>query len=283
MAKRNVNQEVEVAAVVAVARGLSMEQIATKAVPAVAERAASRVSDKYKFIPTTDIIDAMREADFEPVRAMGVRSRVEERRNFGKHQIAFRHGTGFGADVGDMFPEIILRNSHDGVGAFVLTAGVFRLVCLNGLVVGDSMDQMRISHRTKTPLEDIVARSLAMANQFGVLAGTIERSRGIEMSRADQLQFARRAIALRFPQDDVNGAPRVEPSVILEARRAEDASNDIWTVFNRVQEHLVRGGNPMVMANGNTRRMRELTRMETNFDFNRGLWNLFDEAIEVAG
>lgn len=264
-------------------RGMTIAQIADRAVPAVAERAAERVSDKYKFIPTTDIIDAMREADFEPVRAMGVRSRVEERRNFGKHQIAFRHGTGFGAEVGDIFPEIILRNSHDGVGAFVLTAGVFRLACLNGMVVGDSMDQMRVSHRTKSPLEDIVARSLSMANQFGVLAGTIERSRSIEMTPQDQLAFARRAIALRFPQDDLNGAPRIEPHLILEARRTGDGSNDVWTVFNRVQEHLVRGGNPMTMANGRTRRMRELTRMETNFDFNRELWNLFDEAVMVAG
>ncbi len=264
-------------------RGMTLAQIADRAVPAVAEHAAARVSDKYKFIPTTDIIDAMRQADFEPVRAMGVRSRVEERKNFGKHQIAFRHASGFGAEVNDMFPEIILRNSHDGVGAFVLTAGVFRLVCLNGMVVGQSMDQMRVSHRTKSPLEDIVARSLQMANQFGVLADTIERSRQIRMSRADQLQFARRAIALRFPQDDDNAGPRVEPELILQARRAEDGSNDLWTVFNRVQEHLVKGGNPMTMANGRQRRMRELTRMETNFDFNRNLWDLFDEAVLVGG
>ena len=39
----------------------------------------------------------------------------------------------------------------------------------------------------------------------------------------------------------------------------------------------------MTMANGRQRRMRELTRMETNFDFNRALWDLFDEVIEVAG
>jgi hypothetical protein len=264
-------------------KGLSIDDIAARAVPALAEHAAARVSEKYKFIPTTDIIDAMREADFEPVRAMGVRSRVEERRNFGKHQIAFRHGSGFGAEVNDVFPEIILRNSHDGVGAFVLTAGVFRLVCSNGMVVGQSVDQMRVSHRTKSPLEDIVARSLAMANQFGVLAGTIEQAKGIEMSHADQLMFARRAIALRFPQDDENAGPRLDPSVILEARRVEDRGNDVWTVFNRVQEHLVRGGNVMTMANGRQRRMRELTRMETNFDFNRGLWDLFDEAMVVNG
>ena len=125
------------------------------------------------------------------------------------------------------------------------------LVWLNGMVVGQSKDQMRVSHRTKSPLEDIVARSLQMANQFGVLADTIERSRQIRMSRADQLQFARRAIALRFPQDDDNAGPRVEPELILQARsvepelilqarRAEDGSNDLWTVFNRVQEHLSR-------------------------------------------
>lgn len=261
---------------------LTINDIAARAVPALADHAAARVSDKYKFIPTTDIIDAMREADFEPVRAMGVRSRVEERRNFGKHQIAFRHGSGFGADVGDVFPEIILRNSHDGVGAFVLTAGVFRLVCLNGMVVGESMDQMRISHRTKSPLEEIVARSLGMANQFGVLADKIEKARGVMLSEQDQLQFARRAIALRFPQDE-EGSQRLDPTVILQARRVEDGGSDVWTVFNRVQEHLVKGGNTMTMANGRTRRMRELTRMETNFDFNRGLWNLFDEAVTVGG
>ena len=33
------------------------------------------------------------------------------------------------------YPQLLLTNSHDGGNAFTLSAGIFRLVCSNGLVI----------------------------------------------------------------------------------------------------------------------------------------------------
>ena len=35
----------------------------------------------------------------------------------------------------EVFPVVYISNSHDGTSTFVLRAGIFRLICSNGLVI----------------------------------------------------------------------------------------------------------------------------------------------------
>ena len=37
--------------------------------------------------------------------------------------------------IDTVFPQILLTNSHDGKNAFTFTAGLFRMICENGLVL----------------------------------------------------------------------------------------------------------------------------------------------------
>ena len=39
--------------------------------------------------------------------------------------------------IDTVYPQILLTNSHDGKNAFTFTAGLFRLICENGLVIAD--------------------------------------------------------------------------------------------------------------------------------------------------
>jgi hypothetical protein len=43
-----------------------------------------------------------------------------------------------GEDGDTVFPQILLTNSHDGKNAFQFQAGLYRLVCSNGLVIADT-------------------------------------------------------------------------------------------------------------------------------------------------
>ncbi len=42
--------------------------------------------------------------------------------------------------------EIILLNSHDGSSSYQMLAGLFRFVCSNGLVCGDTVADVRVPH-----------------------------------------------------------------------------------------------------------------------------------------
>ena len=116
------------------------------------------MSSKYAFVPTSAIVAQMRREGFEPVHAVQGRSRIEGKREFTKHLLRFRDMRNYTPAVqalGTLYPEVVLTNSHDGASAFKVDAGIFRLVCTNGMVVGDSIvPGINVRHtgeRTKRP------------------------------------------------------------------------------------------------------------------------------------
>src|SRR3546814_13359683 len=43
--------------------------------------------------------------------------------------------------------EIVLQNSHAGTSSYQMLAGMFRFVCSNGLVCGDTVADVRVPHK----------------------------------------------------------------------------------------------------------------------------------------
>jgi len=63
-------------------------------------------------------------------------------------------------------PEIILRNANDGTAAYDLMAGVWREVCLNGLVVLQSgIDSIKVRHNGRRVLDDVVEGTYKVLGQ----------------------------------------------------------------------------------------------------------------------
>lgn len=115
---------------------LSFDEMHSLAPSIFAETPHESRSDRYVYIPTIQIVEGMMKEGFLPFSAMQARSRSDSRREYTKHLIRFRHaemlkGT---PHVGQLFPEIVLINSHDGSTAYQLMSGIFRLVCTNGMI-----------------------------------------------------------------------------------------------------------------------------------------------------
>lgn len=72
------------------------------------------------------------------------RVRQEGRRDFTKHMIRLRHASQINGREAN---EIILLNSHDGTSSYQMLAGMFRFVCQNGLVCGDTVADVRVPHK----------------------------------------------------------------------------------------------------------------------------------------
>src|ERR1700687_3303207 len=97
---------------------LPIDQIAQYAPSALATRPHESRSDRYTYIPTINVIEGMIKAGFQPFSASQSRSRIEGKSEFTKHMIRFRHADLMQAVVGDVLPEVILVNSHDGTSAY---------------------------------------------------------------------------------------------------------------------------------------------------------------------
>ena len=64
-------------------------------------------------------------------------------------------------------------------------------------------------------------------------------------------------------------------------RRFDDRRPDLWSVFNRTQENLVRGGLETRSANGRRMRTREVRGISENVQLNRALWTLANEMVKL--
>lgn len=247
-----------------------------------AKDAGLNVSAKYVAINTANIIQAFQFAGFELHRGSRNRVNNKAKEGFQKHLLAFRHPDIQLKSVGDVVPEILLKNSYDGSCAYVLTLGVYRLACANGLVVGTTFESVRTIHIGKNALQKAIDGAFQIAGQVEALSAKIKAMQSVSMSPAMQLEFAQRAMKLILPETAVTA----DASSLLTARREADTANDLWTVFNRVQEAVIRGGGRYqsvnasgVVRNNTSRAVRSIDR---NIGLNKELWTLAETFIKAA-
>lgn len=156
---------------------LSDEQIRAVAPSIFAEAPHESRSERYSYIPTATVLQELRGEGFEPFMVCQTRVRRDDRRDFTKHMIRLRHASQI--DARGEANEIILLNSHDGTSSYQMLAGMFRFVCQNGLVCGDTVADVRVPHKG-----DVAAQ---------VIEGAYEVLHGFE--QAQQSREAMRAAA----------------------------------------------------------------------------------------
>jgi hypothetical protein len=170
---------------------LSRDQLYRQAPAIFAQAPVHSVSDRYGFVPTISVVDALQAEGWHPVRAQQTRVRDPERRDTTRDLVRFRQDPQRQITVvGDSVAELVLTNSHDRTAAYQLDLGLFRLVCSNGMVtpVGD-MGGIRVRHG-KQVVDQILEGSLALVNELPNLAGTVERCQSLRLSPARGVRHA---------------------------------------------------------------------------------------------
>lgn len=244
--------------------------------------ASSKLTDRYHFISTRRVVDTFRDLGWEPRQAFYVKTKETSDPLHKRHCIRFRNPK-FDIDGQDGFggvtPEIVVNNSHDGSCSLQLMAGLFRMVCSNGLTIREeSYGDTRLRHDNKhlRALGEIYLRSYlkGFAYQVPNQMASIKGWEDLEMSRGARLSYYKAAGKLRgldmhdwrYRQFDA-------------AKRAADQGHDLWTVYNRTQEHLVRGGiknhyDYDYEKKRNYTTQTPLSNIQRIEDINKDLWSL---------
>ena len=225
------------------ARELSEAELRKKAPSIFAESAASDVSGRYLFLPTWEILQRIkRDTGLVPVRVAEQKCR-ERDTFFARHEITLRQPGRDGMRewrVGDTVFECRLTNSHDRSSAYALDPGLFRFACSNGLLVPDSMlPGVRVKHVGDSEVVgDIIDGCVRVLREAPTMQDQIEDMRSRTWSAPEQTAFARGAALLRWDE----GKEVVQPELLLGVRRTDDKGADEWSVLNRVQENIIKGG-----------------------------------------
>ena len=286
-------------------QGLNDEEIrhlcpvALKSKMSSAERGKLGLSKHYSFVPTMKVVNDLRALGYDCVDATQVKARKKSTNGYQKHMLTFEHPDHKVDQVKEVeledgttetqilppteYPQILLTNSHDGGNSFSLSAGIFRLVCSNGLVIKtEDYGTARLVHKgySFSAVQKLVKE---FEETISEVINKITAMKKVQLTKEQQIQFAKKAALLRFTaksynEDNIEDVVQLDD--LLYAERPEDKGNGLYEVYNRVQESLVKGkylyaSSGKVNAEGTkVRKGREIKNFKQSIDVNKKLSEL---------
>lgn len=254
---------------------MNLEDIKKVAPSVFTNHGAPKTSEKYVHIPTNQVIEDMQKMGWYVSDAKEIRAR--KRVGYQKHMVVFRNDDIFikGEDGDNVFPQILMTNSHDGTGAFIFRAGLFRLVCSNGLVIStQDFSNMKIRHYGYSfkELQQLITN---MVEKMPLVVDSMNRFRERELNQDEQFKFVMDAIGIRFGEN--GGQMEIEVEEFLKPERKEDNGNDLWVIYNRVQERLTQG--TFSYKTNKVRKARKIKNFTQDLELNEKLYALAEQYV----
>ena len=233
-------------------------------VPAIFTKTPSpKVSNRYSFADSEYYLQKFIDADWFIHSARQV-----SKSEYAPHQVILRNKDI--ATVGDLLPQLIFTNSHNGIKKMTMDTGIYRLVCSNGLVVPTSITQsLSIKH---IDLGDSTTDTIVNSfyEKIPIIMNNIDRMRNKILTDDEIDNFTYNALQIRF----IN-AVGININDVVKPSRIEDYSDDLWTVFNVVQEKIIRGGIQLPSK----RHSRPINNFVNDNNINTKLWQLAEQYI----
>ena len=262
------------------------------------------VSSKYSHIPTDKLIDDMELLGWKVIDAKEVNARTKGTRGFQKHLVVFRNDdivinqmpnniresitspTGYRRTDGTfakknpidtVFPQILLTNSHDGKNAFTFTAGLFRMICENGLVIStNEFEKVSIRHMGYD-FDELQVQINEMVERLPLTVESMNNMIDTKMNQKSILKFAKDMLAVRFPEDELRRIT-IDMDEFITPVRPEDKGDDLWSVFNTIQEKIIEGDFEYSIGSKH-RKARQIKNFKQDMDLNG---KMFDVALDYV-
>ena len=254
---------------------LTKDQIKAKANSIFATNGSSTTSAKYSHIPTYKVIEDMELLGWKVSDVKQIKARKNE--GYQKHLVIFRNPDIAieGKDGDSVFPQILLTNSSDGKNAFTFKAGLFRLVCENGLVIStQDFADLKIRH-FGYDFSELQKTITAMVEKLPLTVESMNKFKQTQLTDAQIEKFAKEALEVRFGKDEIKRIT-INISEFIQPTRKEDEGNDLWSVFNRIQERLVEGDFNYGFST-KTRKARKIKNFQQDLALNSKLYEVASE------
>lgn len=230
------------------------------------------VSNRYQFIKTSEVLETLSELGWNPRQMSEVRARKPHTKGFQKHLVRLTNPEFSPTkNVGDEVPEIVLTNSHNGKNSFSFRIGIYRLVCSNGLVIPtEEFENVTIKHfgNMASQIGEVVER---MSSSFSDVFSDIQKMKSKKLTPMEINSFSRRALRTRSLSLEENLSSGV--GNILSVNRPEDEGDELWKVYNRIQENLT-NGNFEIRTKKGSRKGASIRSIDRGIKMNQDLWNL---------
>jgi len=246
---------------------MNIQDIKTIAPAVFTTSPSPKMSNLYTFVNTFDILEAFNLDgwNISSVKQMG-------RSEYAAHEIRLRNA--IMPKVGDTFPEVIIRNSHNGMTRFNVGAGLFRLACSNGLVVPTAIAQSISLRHQNFELGEVKRLTDEFALKMPTIQTSVDKMVAKTLTDGEKDMFVREAVKIRWKEGSIPNSMSVES--LLKPKRVEDEVNNMWSTFNTVQENFIRGGFGYTSVGGRRVTAKQVNNILTSNRINMKLWELAD-------
>jgi hypothetical protein len=240
----------------------SKETIKSLAPAVFASSPSNKMTNRYTFVPTDQILEYF---DREGWKVGSVRQSGKGLHSI--HEIKFRNSQL--PKVGDSLLEAVVRNSHNGTCSFSMGAGLFRLVCSNGLTVPTSVGERFTLRHKSFSFDDVKQLADSFSKKLPMIENSVGRMMEKVLTDQEKINFVEEAIKIRWSNGLI--PLNISHEEILQPRRIEDQGDDLWKVFNVVQEKMIRGGVSYSSPKGKVRSAREINNIVASNSINTKL------------
>lgn len=242
------------------------------------------VSEKYGFVSTRNILDKMEQHGWivESVQKNKARKNI----GYERHCVWLRNPSlenmdGLSEDNKSKL-RLCLVNSHDMTSAVKIYFGILRIACENQLVAGNLFRYFSAPH-TKSIISKLDIGLSYMTEGIPELLNTIKTLQDTKLDQDVIQSFSKEIIDYRFR--NVNNILSINYDIINRPMRKEDKEQDAFTVLNRIQEYVIRGGIDFtyekevdgirIIKNGTTRKLNSISsQIEMNQVLTNGILKL---------
>jgi len=257
---------------------MTLEQIRSIAPSVFTQHGSDNTSEKYSHIPTDRVIKDMELLGWRVIDVKEVKARKNV--GFQKHLVVFRNNdiviNGENNDV--VYPQVLLTNSHDGKNAFTFTAGLFRMICENGLVIcSEQFGDMKIRHMGYNfeELQNVVKK---MVESLPLTVDAMNKMVNVELEQEQIVALAKDLLAIRAKDSDME-INSDSLKAVLTPQRTADSGLSLWKVFNRVQENILEGNFTYSTLKGKVRNARKIKNFQQDLNLNK---EMFSKALEYV-
>ena len=192
-----------------------------------------KIKQKEFYIPTLDLVTKLQD---EGWRLSGVAEHRARNRKITNNYIQMQHPD-FAVQnkqgKNEAFTSITLSNSSSGAQPLQMSLGMFRQVCSNGLIAYDQHAESENIKHIEINYRDLDRFVNTMNSKANKLLTEVNEMKNRGISMKDLRKLATEAYLLRY-----NNLEDINIDNLFAVNRVEDESNDLWTVFNRIQENL---------------------------------------------
>jgi hypothetical protein len=242
----------------------------------------SSCSDRYALVNTARVVERITSEGWEIIGGRQARTRMPENAQFARHSVLLaKKGDDDSRIRGRAYTQ--LMNAHAGRGSARFRAGIYTFACANECLSGAFLD-IKIESRHIGNAEDrMIEAFYQIAQNMPALTARVSEWAKFTVNYAQARELAEAGLTARFGEDRAKWAIDAD-TVVRNVRRTEDATTDLWSVYNRVQENILRPFQQGRLNEDTGRRIpfRKVSALDSVAQINTALWNTADKLVGLV-